>query len=513
MPKRRPRRDRAQRRQYSPAAALQAQPFRLLHSPLAPLELADPEQLEQIHLASMDILENIGLDFFDEEALDIWERAGARVDRRARHVWIDRGLALEAVAMAPERFTWRARNPSHDLPIGGDSIVLAANAGMAYSSNLVRGRRPGTQADLEELIKLATMCNVIHIPGGALVEAQDVPVSFRHLRRTFASFTLSDKALRGVSHGRIITGDDIAMARIVFGDDVSSSPVMGAVVNVNSPLRYDERMIGGLLTYARHGQVSIVTPFILMGAMSPVTIASALAQQNAEALAGIALAQLAAPGAPVIYGGFTTNVDMRSGGPAFSTPEGAWAVIVGAQLARRYRLPYRSSGSLNTAKSADAQAAYETQWSLWPALLSRTNYVHHAAGWLESGLTVSYEKFIIDVENLAMFQHFLGGFEVSEQAFALDMIEKVGPGGHHFGTPHTQARYQDAFYDSFLTDRQGYEPWLAGGGEDTARRAQAIWQGLLKAYQPPPLDPGIREGLAEYVARREEALTGVDLYQ
>lgn len=504
---------RAERRHRSAASVLQSIPFRQLSSDLRPLEWASPEQIEQIHLASLHILENVGLDFFDGEALQIWETAGARVDHHARHVWLDRGLILEAVARAPSHFTWRARNPAYHVKIGGDQIAFAAHAGMAYTTNLDRGRKPGTQSDQDDMIRLAHMCNVLHFPSGALIEAQDLPVSFRHLRRTLASLTLSDKALRGVSHGRVIPRDEIEMARIVFGDDFSGSPVMGAVINVNSPLRFDERMIGGLLTYALHGQVSIITPFILMGAMSPVTIAAALAQQNAEALAGIALAQLAAPGAPVVYGGFTTNVDMRSGGPAFSTPESAWAAIIGAQLARRYHLPYRSSGSLTTSKSADAQSAYEAQWSLWPAVLSKTNIIHHAVGWLESGLTASYEKFIIDAENLAMFHHFFGGFQMDDESFALDMIAEVGSGGHHFGTPHTQARFRDAFYEPFLTDRRGYEPWMAAGAQTAAQRANKIWKDLLKAYQEPCLDQGIREALNDFVARREIDLEGVDLYQ
>jgi trimethylamine--corrinoid protein Co-methyltransferase len=261
-----------------------------------------------------------------------------------------------------------------------------------------------------------------------------------------------------------------------------------------------------MISYARHGQVNIITPFILTGAMSPITMAAALAQQNAEALAGVALTQLVNPGAPVIYGGFTTNVDMKSGSPAFGTPEGAWAIAVGAQLARR------SSGSLNTANVPDAQAAYETQWTLWPAILAHTNYIHHAAGWLESGLTVSYEKFIIDVECLAMFYHFLAGFSIDDETLALDMIAEVGPGGHHFGTPHTQARFSTEFYQTFLSDRLGYEPWQAAGSWDAAQRAHVIWKELLAQYEPPPLDPAIREALQDYVARRERELEGVSLY-
>jgi trimethylamine--corrinoid protein Co-methyltransferase len=271
-------------------------------------------------------------------------------------------------------------------------------------------------------------------------------------------------------------------------------------------------MLGGMFTYGRAGQVLIITPFVLAGAMSPITIASAVAQQNAEALAGIAFIQLLRPGSPVLYGGFTSNIDMKSGAPAFGTPEGAWAMAIGAQLARRYNLPYRGSGSLNTSKAPDAQSAYETLWTLWPAILAHTNFVMHAVGWLDGGLTVSYEKIIIDMENLAMFQHFLGGLEISPATLALDMIAQVPPGGHHFGTPHTQERYATEFYQPFLSDRQNFENWQLSGSLDTAQRANKIWKQLLEEYEAPPIDEGIKEALEEFVARRERELTGVELY-
>jgi trimethylamine--corrinoid protein Co-methyltransferase len=331
------------------------------------------------------------------------------------------------------------------------------------------------------------------------------------LHRLYAGFTLSDKAMLEAAHGRIITNDCVEMARLVFGD-LEGDPVIGDVINVNSPLRYDDRMLGGLLTYARAGQVTFITPFILAGAMSPVTMAAALAQQNAEALAGIALTQIVRPGAPVIYGGFTTNIDMRSGSPAFGTPEGAWALLVGAQLARYYGLPYRGNGSLTNAKVADAQAAYETMWNLWPAVQAHTNLVMHAVGWMDGGLSSSYEKFIIDVENLAMFYHFLNGFAIDEESLALDMITQVGPGGHHFGTQHTMERFEKAFYETAVADRLGYEAWVAAGKQDTQQRARAVWQGLLKEYEQPPLDLAIQEALADFVARREQELEKHNLY-
>jgi trimethylamine--corrinoid protein Co-methyltransferase len=487
-------------------------PFRELRSPLPPLELLSPGQIERLHQASLYLLENVGLEFLDLEALDLWEKAGVKVDRAARRAWPDRGLVMEAVAKAPPAFTWRARNPARDVLIGGNALAFGPNGGMAYASDLDNGRRPGALADYENFLKLSQMCNVLHFACWEQVTPQDVPINIRHLRRLASAIQLTDKPLMEAAHGRVIAADNIALARIAFGDALPEGPIIGDVINVNSPLRYDARMLGGLITYARAGQASFITPFILAGAMSPITMAAALAQQNAEALAGVALTQIVNPGAPVIYGGFTTNVDMKSGSPAFGTPEGAWALIVGAQLARRYRLPYRGSGSLTTAKVPDAQAAWETQWSLWPCVLAHANLIMHAVGWLEGGLTASFEKFIIDVEALAMFYHFLDGFTIDEDALALDMIARVGPGGHHFDTPHTQARYRTEFYQSFLSDRLGYEAWAAAGGRDAARRANAIWKELLAQYEPPPLDPAIREAVLDYTARRERELEGKSLY-
>ncbi len=503
----------ANRRQRRIGIPLQDRAFQQLENPLPPLEWSSHEQIEQLHQASMQILENVGLEFLDDEAFSIWRQAGAKVDSKARRVWPDRDLVLEAVQRAPQTFTWRARNPDRDIRIGGNAIAFAPHSGMAYAADLETGRRPGRLEDLENFLKLAHMCNVLHFAGCELVAPQDVPVSMRHLRRVFAAFTLSDKAARDVAHGRIIPSDDIEMARIAFGGVLPSEPVIGGIINVNSPLRYDERMLGGLITYARAGQVCVVTPFILAGAMSPITMAAALAQQNAEALAGVALAQLVNPGAPVIYGGFTTNIDMKTGSPAFGTPEGAWALLIGAQLARRYRLPYRGSGSLNTSKIPDAQAAYETMWTIWPAVLSHTNFVHHSVGWLDGGLTASYEKFIIDAEILAMFHHFFQGFMMDSESFALDMIAEVGPGGHHFDTPHTQARYQTAFHQASVSDRQNYETWQAQGGRDAAQRAHQLWKAMLEAYEPPPMEQSTQEALLEFVKRREQELENVSLYR
>lgn len=480
----------------------------------SPHEIASPQQIEAIHNVSMQILENTGLRFLDEEALTLWEKAGAKVDRQTQHVWPDRGLITELVAKAPSSFIFRGRNPARNRLIGENSINFFSAAGTVFAHDLKRGRRPGETADWINIAKLIQMTNVIHFGPLQVVVMHDVPVHAKHLEQYLHGTLLSDKPLMGVSHGRIIPADVIAMAKLIHGSDLRPDlgPVTGGVINVNSPLVYDDRMLGGMLTFGKAGQFLIITPFILAGAMSPVTMAAAIAQQNAEALAGIALIQLARPGTPVVYGGFTTNVDMKSGAPAFGTPEGAWAFFIGAQLARYYQLPYRGSGSLNTANLPDGQAMSESMWSLWPCVMAHANLVVHAAGWLESGLTFSFEKFVMDVENLAMMQYMLRGPEWSEDAFALEAIAEVGPAGHHFGTAHTQARYQTAFYPSILHDRRNHGAWVENGSEDVVQRAHKIWQAVLKNYEQPPIDEGLKEALSEYVAERTAALENVSLY-
>jgi trimethylamine--corrinoid protein Co-methyltransferase len=500
---------RADRREQRRRSPLEALPFRALHNPLPPVELLSPEQIEQIHAASMRILEEVGIDFLDAEAVDIWQAAGAKVDHSAQHVWLDRGLVLDAVAKAPAQFTLRARNPARSVPVGGNHSIFSVTSGTAFVSDLDNGRRTGTLADMHNLMRLVHMCPPLHVLESQVTEPQDLPVPIRHLERGLAIFTLSDKPVAQAAHGRVVATDCLNMAAIVFGghDEIKKQPVFVSVVNANSPLRYDTSMIGGIITYARGGQPIVMTPFILAGAMSPITMAAAVVQQNAEALAGIALTQLVNPGVPVIYGGFTTNTDMATGGPAFGTPEGAWAFFAGAQLARRYRLPYRGSGGLNTSKVPDAQAAYETQMCLWPTVMSHTNYIMHAAGWLEGGLVASFEKLLIDVEGLAMMQRLFGGVEISAETLAIDSIAEVGPGGHHFGTAHTLARYQDEFYRPMLSDRQNVGVWQDQGGLDVAQRANRLWKELLRSYEPPPIDPGVEQELREYVARRTRELT------
>ncbi|NOZ72282.1 MAG: trimethylamine methyltransferase family protein [Chloroflexi bacterium] len=479
-----------------------------------PLTVLSEEDILQIHEASMTILEEIGIRWLDEETLDLWEKAGARVDHKQKHTWLDRGLVMELVAKAPSSFTWRARNPQHNLHIGDNVVTFAAASGMVNISDLEGGRRPGTVRDYENILKLTQMCDIIHLEAAGCVAMHDVPVWEQHLRRELLGYTLTDKAKWTFIHGRLISQDVLRMARIIFADDLTSGgPVIGGVANVNSPLVYDKRMLGGLITMARAGQVVIVTPFVLAGAMSPITLAAAAAQQNAEALAGIALTQLVRPGAPVLYGAFLTNADMKTGGPAFGSPEAALAIAMGAQMARFYHLPHRGNGALASANITDAQAAYESLWTLWPSILSHTNILIHAAGWLEDGLTFSLEKFVIDVENLGMMQRFLQGVTVDEETLALDSIAEVGPGGHHFGTAHTQARFHNAHYAPILTDHHNFGTWQAAGATDARQRALPIWKQWLQAYEAPPLDATVREALESYVEKRRRELVGSKLYE
>jgi trimethylamine--corrinoid protein Co-methyltransferase len=509
---RRARRDARREHRSNMAAPLLSLPFSPPKSPLPPLQYCSPEQIEQLHLASMKILEETGICFMDVEALQIWESAGARVERGSQRVYIDRSLLLETIASAPEQFTLRARNPIHNLEIGHNNIVFAPPGGVVNVTDLDGGRRTGSMQDFENFLRIIQVSPVTHLAAEQVIVPAEIPPSVRHLQRVPRVFSMTDKAVNTTAHGRIISADHMGMARIVFGDPLPDEPVIIGIINASSPLRYDERMLGAMITFARAGQALIITPFILAGAMSPISVAAALAQQNAEALAGIAFTQLISAGTPVIYGGFATNVDMKTGGPAFGTPEGAWTALVAPQLARRYRLPCRGNGTLNNSKVPDAQAALETSWTIWPTVLAHTNFIKHSIGWLEGGLTVSCEKIVMDLDNLAKFSHFLNGFEISTDTLALDMIAEVGPDGHHLGTTHTLERFANEHYQPILGECLNYESWSAAGSWDAPRRANAIWKELLAAYQPPPLDPAISAALYDFAERRMRELEGENLY-
>ena len=488
------------------AAVLTQLPWRSLRNPYAPIEVLSAEQIEAIHDTSMQILEEIGMDFLHPEAREILGRAGAEVEPGSERVRFDRGLIEEAVGHAPAEFTLHARNPAHDLTIGGNHVNFATVGSAVNASDLAGGRRDGNYNDFCDLIRLAQFFNTVHLLGGYPVEPIDLPPETRHLDATLAFVTLSDKAYHGYSLGRRRILDVIEMTRIARGiddDRLAREPSLYSVINTSSPLRLDAPMIEGIIEMARRNQPVVVTPFTLAGAMSPVTLAGALAQQNAEALATLALAQLVNPGAPVVYGGFTSNVDMKSGAPAFGTPEYTRAAFAGGQLARRYGLPYRSSNA-NAANLVDAQAAYESEMSLWGAVMGHANLVLHGAGWMEGGLTASFEKFILDVELLQMMAELLRPIEVNEATLGFEAIREVQPGGHFFGAAHTLERYETAFYAPLISDWRNYETWEESGAETATQRAHKIYKRVLAEFEPPPLDPAVKEELEAFVARRTE---------
>lgn len=472
------------------------------------MTLLSSDQVEAIHEASMHILENLGIEVMSARALDMLRAKGAAVDHASRIVRLDRGLVNESLAKAPACFALRTRNPEREVCLGGDVINFTLVAGPPNVHDMERGRRTGNLRDYEDLVRLAQHFNCITMLGNQVCAPVELPANTRHLDTYLANLTLTDKAFHVSAIGRGRALDGISMAAIARGltlEDIGEHPSVATVISINSPRRLDEAMAEGLMTMAEFGQPVCITPFTLMGAMSPVTLAGALAQQNAEALFGAVLAQMVRPGAPVLYGAFTSNVDMKSGAPAFGTPENTKANIASGQFARRYGLPYRSTPG-SASNTVDAQGAYETMMALWGAVLGHANLVYHAAGWQEGGLTVSYEKLVIDVEMIQHMMELLTPIEVNESELALDALERVPAGGHFFGDPHTLARYATAFYQPLLSNRQNYEAWVEAGGQDASCRATVIWKKALEEYQQPQLDPARREELEAYVSKRKKAI-------
>jgi len=495
---------RAARAAIAEAEALEQLPFRQPRRRFPPIALVSADEIEAIHEASLTILEEIGMDFLDSEARSLVVRAGAGVEPGSPRVRFDRGLILEAIRSAPATFTLHARNPAHNLVFGGDHVVFAQVASTPNCFDRDRGRRPGNLEDFRALVKLAQCFNIIHMTGGYPVEPQDVHASIRHLVCLKDLATLTDKAFHAYSLGRQRVQDAIEIARLARGvseSQIDREPSLISVINSSSPLRLDAPMLAGILEMSARGQVIIMTPFTLAGAMAPVTIAGALAQQNAEALAGIALTQLVKPGAPVVYGGFTSNVDMRSGAPAFGTPEYMQAATIGGQLARRYGLPYRTSNTC-AANALDAQAAYESVLSLWGTVTGGGNFILHAAGWMEGGLVASFEKTILDIDLLQMVAAYLAPLEVSPATLALDAVREVGPGGHYFGAAHTQARFRSAFYQPLISDWRNHQSWQEAGAPTAEAKANRLWKEALARYAAPAIDPAVAAALDDFVARR-----------
>jgi trimethylamine--corrinoid protein Co-methyltransferase len=500
--------ERARRRGRRASGGIRQLPWRRLVNPYRPIELLSADEIETVHTASLRILSEIGMEVLGDRALEELAGAGASVDRGSRRVRMDPGQVEELVALTPSSFTLHARNPARDVELGGSNLVFCAVGGPAFVSDLDRGRRPGNIADFTDYVRLIGALDVIHQEGGGPLEPTDLPVETRHLDEYRVLATELDKTWHCLGTGSVVVEDALEVMTLVRGvsrDELLREPSLITIINTNSPLRLDGPMSDGLMSMAEHGQPVVATPFTLAGAMSPVSLAGAIAQQNAEALFLVALAQLVRPGAPMVYGAFTSNVDMRTGSPAFGTPESVKAQFASGQLARRYGLPWRSSNA-TASPVVDAQAAYESEMAVWGAVMGGVNLLYQGAGWLEGGLTASYEKLIIDAEILQMMSEVLQPLEVSEASLGFDAIEETGPGGHFFGTAHTLERYETAFYAPLVSDWRNFETWRADGSHTATERANAIWKRLLAEASPPPLDQPVAEALDALVERRKREI-------
>ncbi|SLN57221.1 Trimethylamine methyltransferase (MTTB) [Roseovarius litorisediminis] len=495
------RRGRAAKRQSAAVKHFDAA-WRHWRNPYPPIEQFSTDEIEAIHDASITVLRDIGIKVLSSEARELYLGAGMR-QADDQVIRFDPDLLMDLITKAPSIVTLHSRAPGRDVVVGGRNVGISTSAGSPNCSDLVRGRRPGRQADFDDYCKVAQAFDVIHLLG-PVVEPQDVAPNLRHFGMARSVLTLTEKVPFVYFRGRQAVADSHEILRLAHGltqDELIRTPVSYSVANSNSPLQLDELMCRGIIDSARAGQMMILTPFTLAGAMAPVTLAGALAMQNAEALAGLALSQIVRAGAPVCYGSFTSNVDMKTGAPAFGTPEYVKAAFASGQLARRYGLPLRSSAP--TASNApDAQAAYETQMSLWGALMGGANIVLHGAGWLEGGLTVSAEKFIIDVEVLQMFAELFKPLEVNEATLGLDAIADVGHGGHFFGTQHTLDRFETAFYSPLLSDWSNFENWTERGSVDATTRAGRIFRETADAHEPPPMEAARLEAIDDFIARR-----------
>lgn len=491
------------RRPHRQPDAIAQRPWGQVRRPYDPIRVLSEDHLEAIHLAALRILVEQGMRVLHGPARAAFAGAGARV--RGDMVFLDPDLVAERLATVPATFTVAARNPARDLRFGHDEMVFASVGGPAYVMDLDHGRRDGSHATMCDFLRLCQSLNVIQQESGGPLEPLDLPAATRHLDLYEAQVTLLDKSwhLNALGRGRTLDGIEVAARALgVSLEDALRRPVTMGVINTNSPRQLDIPMAEGLMTLAEHGQVAIVTPFTLAGAMAPVTLAGALALQHAEAMLGIVLTQIVRPGVPAMYGAFTSNVDMKTGAPAFGTPEYAKAAQASGQLARRIGVPLRSSNA-TAANAVDAQAAYESQMSLWGCLMGGAHLVIHAGGWMHGGLTASFEKLILDAEMLMMMQDYFTPIAVDEATLALDAIAEAGVGGHFFGTAHTMARYETAFHAPMLSNWDNYPTWIERGAEEAPARANRIWKALLAQYEPPPLDPARREAVADYVARRK----------
>jgi trimethylamine---corrinoid protein Co-methyltransferase len=468
------------------------------------------EILSEDAMATLDrgwrrIVSEIGVEFILPEAVEIFAKAGQKTQDAT--VWLDPDFVLEQVAKAPPEFELQARNRTRNLNVGGDTMAF----GSVYGPPFVREgdvRREATMSDFENFCRLSQAFPQLDSAGGTICEPNDVPLDSRHLDMVFALQTLTDKPYMGSVTSGPNAADTIAMTEILHGgrEAIEQTPAVISLINVNSPLRYDDRMLAAMFEYVRAGQPVVITPFLLMGAMSPVSVPATLVQQMAEGLAGIALAQLLRPGCPVVFGSFLSNTDMQSGSPSFGTPESAVGLFCTGQIARHFGLPWRSGGGLTASQTVDAQAAYEALMTMLPTFLAGANWVMHSAGWLESGLVSCYEKFIVDIEILRMLQEEFTPLEVDEASLAFDAHVEVGQGGHFLGAAHTLERFRDCFYRPLLSSTENFERWNRLGARDATERAGEVWRKTLEEYEQPALDEGIRSELRAYVTRRRAEL-------
>ncbi|CAN5894169.1 trimethylamine methyltransferase family protein [soil metagenome] len=477
----------------------------MFHNQMPRYEVLSGEAMAKLDAGWRRIVTEIGVEFMSERALELFRAAGQKVVDNT--VFLDPEFVLAQVAKAPHEFDITARNAERSVHIGGDAMAFGA----VYGPPFVREgqvRRDGTMDDYRSFARLAQSFDVLDSAGGVVCEPSDTPLDSRHLDMTYAVMTLTDK----IFMGNVVSGpnarDVLAMSEICFGgrEAIEASPVSISLINCNSPLRWDDRMLDALFEYADAAQPVVLTPFLLMGAMSPVTIPAALVQQIAEALSGIALAQLIRPGAPVVFGSFLSTINMQSGSPTFGTPESGIGLLCTGQIARHFGLPFRSGGALTSSQVPDAQAGYEALMSMLPAFLAGANWVMHSAGWLEGGLVAGYEKFVLDVELLQMLQAEFQPLEIDDASLAFDAHTEVGHGGHFLGAMHTMERFRTCFYRPLLSSSDNYERWIKGGALDTAARAELIWQQRLESYEQPALDEGVRAELEDFVVRRRREL-------
>jgi len=468
------------------------------------------EVLSEDAMATLDqgwrrLMTEIGVEFMDDRALELFRQAGQKVEDKT--VFLDPDFVLEQVAKAPAEFDLQARNPENSVHIGGDAMAFGA----VYGPPFVREgdvRRDGTMEDFRNFSRLAQSFAALDSAGGVVNEPNDTPLDSRHLDMVYALQTLTDKIYMGNVVSGTNAADTIAMTEILFGSRkaIEETPAIISLINCNSPLRWDDRMLESQFEYSAANQPVVLTPFILMGAMSPVTIPAALVQQITEALSGIALSQLIRPGCPVVFGSFLSNIDMQSGSPTFGTPESGMGLLCTGQIARHFGLPFRTGGGLTSSQVPDAQAGYEALMTLLPTFLAGANWVMHSAGWLEGGLVAGFEKFIIDVELVQMLKHEFTPLEIDEASMAFDAHQEVGHGGHFLGAQHTMERFRTCFYRPMLSSSENYERWMRNGAKDTATRAGEIYKKKLAEYEPPPLDDAVREELEAYVTRRRTEL-------